>query len=134
MLAQHGLRNATDIALRILGLMEDYIDAHGGWKRQTTRSSCYYAGLQLPVLMAATELIPLVRYTPVKPGWYDADFCPDHPDWANARPSPVVSQKAAVFDVEDDVEQGDDAGSAPGVLRDLPAPSRPPMRRRVRIR
>jgi hypothetical protein len=136
-LTQHGLRNGTDIALRALELMEDYIDAHGGWARLCSRMSQYYAGLQLAVLMAATELLPLVRFTPAKPGWYDVDAVPDHPDWSSIVPSAVVVPPPSVFDVDDDVESDDDpgdSGSSGYPLRDLPAPSRPATRRQTRVR
>jgi hypothetical protein len=90
-LAHHGVRNGVDIALRCLGVPEDFIDAHCNWARVTTRMSSCYAGLSISILMLATSLLPLVRFRPVRPGWYGTLFVRVHPVWAGVMP--VVGPK-----------------------------------------
>jgi hypothetical protein len=119
--AHNGIRNGTDIALRALSLPEDFIDAHGAWARRTIRTSSYYAGLSIALLMAATSLLPLVQIRPVKPGWYDPLFVPPHPNWSDVLPVPAAAVPSLGSPVPvsfNDVSDDDgDVG-----LRSLPAP------------
>jgi hypothetical protein len=112
-----GLRNGTDVALRALAVPDDVIDAHGGWKR-VLRTSTYYAGLAVHVLLGATRLLDQAVVRPVAPGWFDVVAAPRVPPWKASLASQVLPVfDAAEFEVDPDDEVDERAA--------LPAPPLP---------
>lgn len=128
--AQHGVRVGTDVALRAMNLPEDYIDQHGGWARRTIRSSSYYGGLRAAAMATATALLHEVVILPVSPGWFDVVHCPPVPDWSTipALPDRLCEGTAATIDVDAAIsafpEKDDRASTTPSTMAPRGRPTR----------
>ena len=114
-LAHAGIRNGVDMALQIMGLPPDYIDAHLWWARNNPRMRAYYAGLQIGLAFYATERLHLIKFRPLAPGWYEVISKPPTPCWEEIPPldAPAALPTETPMTIGADLAEADALGPVP---------------------
>lgn len=78
----HGVRVGSDTELKHLGVSDDVLDCFGWWARKQNRSSSYYSGTSMQLMMAITEQLGAHRFTYTAPGAYLATPLRPFKSWA----------------------------------------------------